>query len=622
MKKILITLTVALLSTGILLAKTNSPIERVEPLSWWVGMETPLQIMVYGDAIGGYDVTLKEQNKGVAIEKVHTADSKNYIFIDVKIAADAKIGDYTFIFSDGKQKFDYKYSISERRHNSAQRESYNSSDVVYLLMPDRFANGDTTNDTTCNTQEGVKRDEPFGRHGGDLQGIIDNLDYIADLGATAIWTTPLLEDDEPEGSYHGYACSDYYHIDPRYGDNNLFRHYVKEAHKRDLKVIMDVVSNHCGIAHWWMKDLPFKNWINNIENPIFTSHAMSTHFDPNASETDLAVLEKGWFVESMPDMNLDNPFVLQYFKQWAVWWAEWSDLDGFRVDTYPYNEKVPMSEWVAAVRKEFPNISIMGECWISSPAHLAYWDGNITNRDGFTTNLPMIMDFPLRDAILAGLNSDNPGWGEGMTKVYDALSHDFLYGDPRTLLIFMGNHDTPRVADVLKKDMSRLKLATIMMATMRGVPQIFAGDELMFVSDNSDNISDHGDLRIDFPGGWEGDSINIFEAQGRTEQQSELFDFTRKLLQWRKGAEVIHNGKTKQFHSRDNAYCYFRYDDKKVVMVYINNSNESKEIDWSKYSEITDGLTTGIDIITGEEITKGNKIEVPHKSAVIIEFDR
>ena len=622
MKKVLVTLTLSLLTICTTYAKDKTPIERVEPLSWWVGMETPLQILVQGEDIGSYGVTLEEQGQGVTIENTHKADSPNYIFIDVKVAKDAKAGDYTFVFTKGKQKYSYEYSIEKRRDGSANRESFNASDVVYLLMPDRFANGDTTNDSTDDTQEKAKRDEAFGRHGGDIQGMINNLDYISDLGATTIWPTPLLGDNEPEGSYHGYACSDYYHIDSRYGDNNLFRDYIKEAHDRDLKVIMDVVTNHCGVAHWWMKDLPFKNWINSIEDPIFTSHAMSTHFDPNASKADLHILEKGWFVESMPDMNLDNPYVLQYFKQWAVWWIEWSNLDGFRVDTYPYNEKVPMSQWVASVRNEFPNITIMGECWISSPAHLAYWDGNIVNRDGFTTNLPMIMDFPLRDAIIKGLNSEHNGWSGGVAEVYNALSHDFTYGDPNTLLIFMGNHDTPRVADLLNKDLAKLKLATTMMMTLRGVPQIFAGDEQMFASKNSSNVSDHGDLRIDFPGGWEGDEANFFKGEGRNDEQAELFNYTRKLLQWRKGVDAIHNGKMTHFKSTNDVYCYFRYDNETVVMVYINNSKESKSIDWSLYSEITNGLTTGTDIISDREITVGSETTVEGNNALVIEFKK
>ena len=622
MRKALIILALSLLSIGTLSAKEKSPIQRAEPLSWWVGMETPLQIMFQGHDLVNYQVTIKEQGYGVTIAKVNKADSPNYLFVDVKIAKDAKVGDYTFVFTNGKHKYNYIYSIAERRANSAQRESYNSSDVVYLIMPDRFANGDTTNDSTDNTQEKANREDPSSRHGGDIKGIINNLDYIADLGATAIWSTPLLVDDEPEGSYHGYACGDYYHIDPRFGDNNLFKELVTESHERDLKVIMDIVPNHCGISHWWMKDLPFKNWINNVDNPIITSHAMSTHFDPNASQADLDVLEKGWFVDSMPDMNLDNPYVLQYFKQWAVWWVEWSNLDGFRVDTYPYNEKIPMSEWVADVRKEFPNISIVGECWISAPAQLAYWDGGHVNKDGFSSNLPMIMDFPLRDAIIGGLNSQGSGWGEGMVKVYESLSNDFLFSDPRTLLIFMGNHDTPRITDLLGQDLQKLELATAMIATMRGVPQIFAGDELMFSSPNQQNISNHVDLRIDFPGGWEGDSINLFEATDRTKEQTELFDYTRKLLQWRKGAEVIHNGETRHFHSRDNVYCYFRYNTKEVVMVYINNSNENKSIDWSKYTEMTKGLATGLDIISDKKVTVGEETIVPSRSAMVIEFKR
>lgn len=622
MKRILFIVMLVLFSATNIWAKSKSPIKVVEPPCWWVGLETPLQLMFYGEELNSYTVSLKEQGQGVEITKIDKADSPSYLFVDVKIGAEAKAGEYIFEFVKGRKKFEYKYAIKERTEGSAERASYDSKDLIYLIMPDRFANGDPTNDNTEDTSEKIDRSEAFGRHGGDLQGIINNLDYIADLGATAIWCTPLLLDNEPTGSYHGYACSDYYTIDPRFGTNDLFKHYVEEAHKRGLKVIMDVVTNHCGIAHWWMKDLPFKNWVNNTDSLVISTHAMSAHLDPNASQYDLAMHEKGWFVDSMPDMNFDNPYVLQYFKQWAVWWVEWSGLDGYRVDTYPYNEKIPMSEWCKSVIDEFPNITIMGECWIGSKAQLAYWDGGAVNKDGFNSNLPMVMDFPLRDAMIEGLNKDNPGWGEGPTKIYDAISHDFLFEDPRTLLIFMGNHDTARMLDILNGDVDRVKLATAMLATMRGVPQIYAGDELAFASPNRENISSHGELRIDTPGGWEGDEVNLFNPEERNEVQREIFDYSRKLFQWRKTATVVHEGKTMHFLSRDNTYCYFRYTDDKALMVFINNSADSRTINWANYAEITKGLTSGKDIISDKMITVGAETIVPGKTAMVVEFDR
>ena len=329
--------------------------------------------------------------------------------------------------------------------------------MIYLLMPDRFANGDASNDSTPHTRERADRSAFFGRHGGDLQGMIDHLDYIAGLGATAVWPTPLLLDDEPEGSYHGYACGDYYRIDPRFGSNELYREFVGKAHEHGLKVIMDIVTNHCGTGHWWMKDLPFRDWIHQFPEYTGTNVCFSTNMDPNASRYDLDLQESGWFVPSMPDMNLDNPYVLQYFKQWAVWWIEYAGLDGFRVDTYPYNEKVPMSEWCAAIRREYPDFNIVGECWTSSIPQLAYWRGGNPNKDGFDSHLPSIMDFPLQEAICRALPTDSLRWGEGMTRVYDCLSHDFVYHDLSKMMIFVANHDTDRIGDIVRRNPDRLE---------------------------------------------------------------------------------------------------------------------------------------------------------------------
>lgn len=605
---------------------------RVEPLSWWVGMKTPLQLMIHGENISSYDVSIHGGN-GVSITKVHGADSPNFLFADVKISENAAPGTYYLVFSDGEKTFKKAYEIEERKAGSADRKSFTTADMIYLIMPDRFADGDPSNNSTDDTAEKADRDAYFGRHGGDIQGIIDHLDYISGLGATAIWSTPLLLDDEPGGSYHGYACGDYYHIDPRFGSNSLFREYVDKAHEKGLKVIMDIVTNHCGTAHWWMKDLPFNDWIHQFPEYTGTNVCFSTNMDPNASQYDLYLQESGWFVPSMPDMNLDNPFTLQYFKQWAVWWIEYSGLDGFRVDTYPYNEKVPMSEWCAAVRNEYPNFNIVGECWTSSIPQLAYWQADNGNKDGFNSHLPSIMDFPLHDAIRAGLPTDSLRWGEGMVRIYDCLSHDFVYKDLSNMMIFVGNHDTDRIGDVLRKNPERLKIAMTLMATMRGIPQIFAGDELMFVS--KDPSQGHGGLRVDFPGGWAGDRQNFFTEEGRREMTentdgkpvekglaAELYDYSSKLFQWRKNKEVIHSGKTMHFLSRDNTYAFFRYNDEDAVFVFVNNSRGKKNIPWSHYAEIASGLKDGRNVITGEPAEITDETIVAPRTALVVEFKK
>ena len=613
-------------------ADAGSRVDRVEPLSWWTGMKTPLQLLVRGENISSCDVRI-EGGKGVSVSAVHKADSPNYLFVDVEISQNAAPGTYWIVFDNGSEIFKYPYEIAARCEGSAERKSFTTGDMIYLIMPDRFANGDPSNDATDDTAEKPARDEFFGRHGGDIQGIMDHLGYIADLGATAIWNTPLLLDNEPEGSYHGYACADYYHIDPRFGSNELYRDFVGKAHENGLKVIMDIVTNHCGTAHWWMDDLPFKDWIHVFPEYTGTNVCFSTNMDPNASKYDLNLQESGWFVPSMPDMNLDNPFVLHYFVQWAVWWIEYSGLDGFRVDTYPYNEKIPMSEWCASVLNEYPNFNIVGECWTSSIPQLAYWQGGNANKDGFDSHLPSIMDFPLQEAIWKALPTDSHGWGEGMTRVYDCLSHDFVYHDLSRMMIFPGNHDTDRIGDVLKHNADRHKIVMTMMATMRGIPQIFYGDEMMFVS--KDKSQGHGGLRVDFPGGWQGDKVDLFTPEGRASAavntdgkpvaeglMAELHDYTQKLFQWRKGKKVIHDGKTMHFLSRDNTYAYFRYDDTDAVFVFINNSRGKKNVPWSHYAEIAEGLHDGRNVLTGEAAEVNDSTVVGPRQALVVEYKR
>ena len=607
-------------------------VTRVEPLSWWTGMKMPLQLLVQGENISEYNVAV-EGGKGVSVAKINKADSPNYVFVDVKIAANAQPGTYYIVFSKDGQSFKYPYEIAAREAGSAERPSFTTADMIYLIMPDRFANGDTTNDSTDDTDDKYARNELFGRHGGDIQGIIDHLEYISGLGATAIWCTPLLEDNQPEHSYHGYACTDYYHIDSRFGTNDLFKEYVNKAHEKNLKIIMDIVPNHAGSAHWWMEDTPFADWYHVFDTYTGSNIAFSTNMDPNASKKDLYIQESGWFDRSMVDMNLDNPYVLRYFQQWAIWWVEWSGLDGFRVDTYPYNEKDPMAEWCAAVMNEYPNFNIVGECWTASIPQLAYWQGGNANKDGFNSNLKSVMDFPLHDALRAGLNEDWGGWGQGMVRVYDILSHDFLYHDLSNMMIFPGNHDTDRLGDALRKNPARVKIAMAMMATMRGYPQIFAGDELMFTS--CDLSMGHGGLRVDFPGGWPGDEMDLFSAEGRAKatkntdgltvpkgQAADLFNYVSHLFQWRKTKEVIHNGKTMHFITRDNTYGYFRYNDTDVVFVYVNNSPEPKNVPWTYYSEISEGLKGGVNVVTGEPCDVSDATVVPSQSILIVEYKR
>ena len=633
---------------------TRAEVTRVEPLSWWTGMKTPLQLMVQGEGIGSKDIRI-EGGKGVSVRNLHKAESPDYLFVDVEIDGNAKPGEYYLVVNDGTNEVKYPYLIREREKGSADRKSFTAADMIYLIMPDRFASSGHENDEAWPggiyddgsavpwvvpvTPDRVDRDDPVARHGGDIQGIIDHLDYVADLGATALWSTPLLLDNQARESYHGYACGDYYHIDPRFGDNALYRKMVDEAHGKGLKVIMDIVTNHCGTAHWWMDNPPFADWYH-VTKPYMQMNALfSVYMDPHASVKDRERQQSGWFVPSMPDMNLDNPYVLRYFQQWAVWWIEYAGLDGLRVDTYPYNEPEPMAEWCKAVRREYPGMNIVGECWDMNIPQLAYWQAGNPNPNGFDSNLPCIMDFPLQRAILSALCEDQVWWDEGMTRVYSVLAQDFAYKDLSNLMIFFANHDHARTGDVLRHDPSRMKLALALLATLRGIPQLYYGDEMMFCE--RPGFNHDGSKRIDFPGGWEGDPVDLFSedgraAAGRTPEAdytsaAGLHDYARALFTWRRAAPVIHHGKTLHFLSRknvdavnytDNTYAYFRYDDTDAVFVYINNTDEDRALDWAHYDEFVSGPVNGRDVISGEQVTLSDGLVVEPRSALIVEFKR
>ena len=607
---------------------TADQVTRVEPPCWWAGMKTDLQLLVQGPSISDYDVRIFGDAE---VTGVHKAESPNYLFVDVKVGHPETC--WLVFVKDGEYAFKVPYVIGERREGSAERKGFSSADMIYLIMPDRFANGDPSNDNTPDTADKVDREKLAGRHGGDIKGIIDHLDYIADLGATAIWNTPLLEDNEPRESYHGYACSNYYRIDPRFGDNEMYRELVRQSHARGIKMIMDIVTNHCGSAHWWMKDLPFQDWVHQWPEYTHSNCNFAMQNDPHSSKTDQVNMQEGWFDTSMPDMNLDNPYLLQYFKQWAVWWIEYADLDGLRVDTYPYNEKVPMSQWCAAVRKEYPDINIVGEVWTNNIAQLAYWQDGAQNRDGFNSNLPAIMDFPLQSAFCQGLNADYENWDEGITKVFDAVANDAFYADPKNILVFCSNHDTDRIGDVLRRDPDRMKMVLALTATIRGIPQIFSGDEQMFTP--SSYVHHDGGLRVDFPGGWKGDEFDLFTEEGRAAcdvnfdgsplregLRAEVFDYARKLFTWRKGATAVHDGETLHFLRRDNTYSFFRYTDDKVVFVFANNCPFHVAVPWSSYSEFTSsrGIAAGKDVITGERVDFSSEVLVGPRQVLIVEF--
>lgn len=593
-------------------------ITRVEPLTWWVGMKTPLQLMIHGKDLAGCKV--KTVDNGIRIKKVRPAENPNYLFLDVEIDKDLEPGLYRFELTDGDRQVEFDYELQKRRRGSMNRESFSSADLVYLLFPDRFANGDPSNDSTPDTREKADREDPFGRHGGDLQGIINHLDYFQKLGVTTLWLTPPQKTDESKQSYHGYGCSDYYHIDPRLGDNALFKKLVKAAHDAGLKVIMDAIPNHCGKSHWWMNDLPFENWVHQKDAFVRSNYRLATITDPNKAAEDLQDTVEGWFDRTMPDIAMENRFALQYFLQLYVWWIEWANLDGLRVDTFPYNDKYFIAEWTRLILEEYPKLNIVAECWHSSASVVSYWLGNNKNKDGYNSYLPSVMDFPLQEAIVNGLAAPRAEWNTGMNGIYEALALDFLYLNPLNLMIFLDNHDTERVADKLHGSVKRMKRALTLLATMRGIPQLYYGTEYGFHSLDPDKGDAYA--RIDFPGGWEGDRANLFSGRNATKKQKEIFNYAVKLFNWRKDCKAVHKGKTVQFLPKGNTYSFIRYTSEEAVFVFINASPAESTLTWDKYASYLKKYRKGINVISGENISLDTPYAVLAGESLIMELSR
>ena len=599
-----------------------SQVEKIEPPFWFTEMHnTKLQLMVYGKNIAQYDVAFSNT---VQIDGIIKTENPNYLFVTID-TENIVPGTYELQFSKNKKVISKKaYEFKARRENSALRKGFDSSDLIYLIMPDRFANGNPNNDSTQNTVEKANRNVLGGRHGGDIQGIIDHLDYLDELGVTAIWSTPLLEDNEPVYSYHTYAQSDYYEIDPRFGTNDDYKRLAIEMHKRDMKLIMDYVTNHWGSKHWMIKDLPTKDWINFWENGDNgfqrSSYRMTTQFDSNASQADKEACMDGWFDTTMPDINQKNPLVLKYMIQNAIWWVEFADLDGFRVDTYSYNDKDGIAQWTKAIMDEYPNFNIAGEVWMHNQAQMAYWqkDSKIGAIDNYNSHLPTVMDFTLHNAIMQMFSEDEQGWDKGMLRAYENFANDFLYPDINNMFVFAGNHDTNRINEIYGSDIKVYKMILTLIATVRGIPQVYYGDEIGMVGNK--DLKGDGDIRRDFPGGWNDDRLNAFTAEGRTAEQSEFFDFSKKIFNWRKNKPVIHTGKTMQFVPENNVYVYFRYNDSDKVMVVINNNPEAQTLDLKRFKEILKTTESGTDIISEQKIYLESALTIDGKTALIIEF--
>jgi glycosidase len=604
------------LALAVTTAVAADRIERVEPSSWWVGMKDDrLQLLVHGDRIA--DLTPRLTHPGVSINGVERVENPNYLFVNLRIAPETKPGSFRIDFMKGRSKAASRtYVLNPREPGSADRVGFGPQDAIYLVTPDRFANGDPSNDTVKGMPDGLDRSKPLGRHGGDLKGVSNSLDYLAGMGYTQLWLNPVLENNQPEITYHGYAITDFYKVDPRYGSNEDYRRLAADARKRGIGLVMDMVLNHCGSAHWWMRDLPSKDWFNHDSTFSPTTHVREALQDIHAADADRRTFADGWFVATMPDMNQRNPHLATYLIQNSLWWVEYAGLSGVRVDTYSYSDRAFLTEWSRRMTQEYPKLNIVGEEWSSNPSTVAYWQRGRNPPDGYVSYLPSLFDFPLQEAVAMGLKEPE-GWGTGLRRIYKVLAQDSVYGDPYNLVVFHDNHDMSRMLTSLgeRQDLNRMALAFVL--TTRGIPQVFYGTEVLMSNKGSE---DHGIIRSDFPGGWPGDTKNAFTGQGLSNDERAMQEYTRQLLQWRRTAPAIRDGKLTHYVPTDNLYVYFRHDAAQNVMVILNNADQASTVDTGRFKESIGSAATGKDVLSGQshELAKG--VAVPARSATILEL--
>lgn len=597
-------------------------IDRVEPPNWWIGFkDSSLQLLIKGEDIS--DMTPQIKYQGVSISTFNKGTSANYLFLDLNIDSGTKPGRFEIVLvAKGKKKIKFNYELKERAKSGDQFNGFDSSDVIYLITPDRFANADPTNDIVKGLNEvSINRKDDYARHGGDIAGIIQHLDYIEDMGFTAIWSTPLLTNDMFKASYHGYSITDLYQVDPRFGTMEDYITLSAEANKKGIKLIMDQVANHCGSEHWWMKDLPFKDWVNyqemfeNGQEPMFSNHRRTTNQDHYASQIDSKEMSNGWFVKTMPDLNQKNPFMAKYLIQNSIWWIETANLGGIRQDTYPYPDKEFMSQWAGSIMNEYPNFSIVGEEWSLNPLLVGYWQNGANNKDGYVSNLRSPMDFPMQNNIIQGLKEDET-WGTGLVKIYEGLSNDFHYSSPKDIMIFPDNHDMDRIHTQLEENVVLTKMYLAYLLTLPRIPQIYYGTEILM--QNSAKPGDHGLIRTDFPGGWKNDTINGFTGLGMTEEQKDMQQYLRSLLQFRKNNKAIHDGKTIHFAPKDGVYVMFRISNEETVVIILNKNEDAFDLDLDKFNEMGLNGKKLKNAISNEPILWKDKLSLKQKGALIL----
>jgi glycosidase len=587
----------------------NFKVDHIEPSFWWAGMKNrDLQIMIHAKDIAYFRPKINTQ--GIRLVNVIQTSNRNYLFLNLEIQPTVKPQTFSIDFlKDEKVVFSHPYTLKERKENSAARQGFSTADVLYLITPDRFANGDPSNDNHPDMREKLNRSFKGGRHGGDIAGIIKNLDYIKSTGFSAIWLNPVLENNQTEYSYHGYSITDFFKVDPRFGSNDSYLDLVKNCHDKGLKVIMDMIVNHCGSFHWWMNDLPDTDWINFDNKFVNTTHQRAVIQDVHVSESDKKMFTDGWFVETMPDLNQKNTLLATYLIQNAIWWIEYADIDGIRMDTYPYPDKDFMSDWTCAVMAEYPGFNIVGEEWSENPAIVAHWLKGKVNPNGYSSCLPGAMDFPIQGALRKSLTSNN--W----YSLYETLSMDFLYPDANSLVVFPDNHDMSRLYSQVNENLELFNLGLTYMLTTRGTPQIYYGTEILMSNPGTD---DHGIIRSDFPGGWQGDQKNGFSNVGLSSNQIETKNHIQKLLKWREKKGVIHHGKMMHFVPENNIYVYFRYDNDEKVMVVLSLNKKDISLDLKRFKELLPSSFIATEIISDTNMELSDSLHVPAFKSLIL----
>ena len=594
---------------------------RVEPPNWWAGMQSDtLQLLIHGPGLAA--ATARVDYPGLQLAGTHPGDSPNYLFLDLVLGPDLLSGPARIrLEAPGSSPLDLEYPFLARERPAGTYKGFGPEDVVYLITPDRFANGDPLNDSVAGMRETrVDRADDYARHGGDIRGIIGHLDYLSEMGFTAIWPSPLLTNDMERTSYHGYAITDLYEVDPRFGTLEDYRELADAARQRGMKLIMDQVVNHIGVSHWWMDDLPFGNWIHGQaawekgEPPRVTNHRRTVNQDPYAAAADRQLMDRGWFVPSMPDLNQDNPMLARYLIQNSIWWIETLGLGGIRQDTYPYPEKHFMARWAGAIMAEYPNFNIVGEEWSYNPLLVGYWQDGANNRDGYRSHLRSTMDFPLQRALVEALRAEE-GWDTGLNQLYEALANDFHYARPADLLFFGDNHDMDRLFTQLGRDIRLTEMALAFILTAPRTPQVYYGTEILM--DNSEKPGDHGRIRSDFPGGWQGDAVNAFTGEGLSPAQLGMQESLRKLLQYRKDSRAIQAGETTHFAPEDGVYLMARALGDETVVLVINKNEGPVLLDTGRFGELGLGGEQLRNVLTGAGILWADSVSLPRRGAYV-----